>query len=177
MIRPHIIVSPPADANVSAPEFSVPQSSPSPSLRAQEQRHSTISTLDHRTDSTSDNLLSGHSRTVSNVSTLYPHSSMYPMPTVYTPNGPHYPSVTAVAASPPTAGLSVHVIPTPSKFIGAIIGRDGRTIRNIRRRSNAEIKISEPRQNRAERYITILGTAQQICTAVGLIVNSMNIRK
>jgi len=79
-----------------------------------------------------------------------------------------------INATPCGNGQFVYVMPIMSQFIGRIIGRDGRTIRRIRRQSNADINISKPLPPRTERYITILGTAQQISAAVCMIVNCIS---
>lgn len=68
----------------------------------------------------------------------------------------------------------LYMMLVPSSFIGSIIGRDGRNIRNIRRQSNAEIKIGKCQpQYAAPRYVTITGTIEQIQAAVRLITSSM----
>ena len=79
----------------------------------------------------------------------------------------HHPTLTTITSS------SV-VLPVASHLIGGVIGRGGRNIQEIRRQTNAEIKIDNERQNQtAERYITINGTPQQISTAVQMIQNSL----
>jgi len=50
----------------------------------------------------------------------------------------------------------------PKDLAGAIIGRGGERIRNIRQRSGAEIKIEDPVDNKTDRIITLKGTAEQI---------------
>jgi len=83
-------------------------------------------------------------------------------------------------------GRGQRVLPVLSQLIGGVIGRGGRKIQHIRRQSNAEIKIGEPLLDRVTthfatdrpqqicwRYITIIGTAQQIFTAVAMIRSSL----
>ena len=66
--------------------------------------------------------------------------------------------------------------PVASHLIGGVIGRGGRNIQEIRRQTNAEIKIDNEGQNGQtnERYIRINGTPQQISTAVYMISNSLS---
>eukprot|EP00484_Ammonia_sp_Unknown_P021132 CAMPEP_0197037310 /NCGR_PEP_ID=MMETSP1384-20130603/14553_1 /TAXON_ID=29189 /ORGANISM="Ammonia sp." /LENGTH=1015 /DNA_ID=CAMNT_0042467593 /DNA_START=87 /DNA_END=3134 /DNA_ORIENTATION=- len=73
-----------------------------------------------------------------------------------------------------SATVSSTTIPVAAHLIGGVIGRGGRNIQEIRRQTNAEIKIDNERQNQtAERYITINGTPQQISTAICMIQNSL----
>jgi len=71
------------------------------------------------------------------------------------------------------SGQRVYILPVLSQLIGGVIGRGGRKIQHIRRWSNAEIKIGEPLLDRPERYIMIIGTAQQICIAAAMIQSSL----
>ncbi|XP_065670966.1 heterogeneous nuclear ribonucleoprotein K isoform X4 [Hydra vulgaris] len=50
----------------------------------------------------------------------------------------------------------------PNDLAGAIIGRGGERIRNIRQRSGADIKIQDPGEGKNDRVITITGTQDQI---------------
>lgn len=50
----------------------------------------------------------------------------------------------------------------PNDLAGAIIGKGGERIRNIRQRSGADIKIQDPLPGKADRVITITGNPEQI---------------
>jgi len=50
----------------------------------------------------------------------------------------------------------------PNDLAGAIIGKGGERIRNIRQRSGADIKIQDPLPGKADRVITITGNQEQI---------------
>jgi len=50
----------------------------------------------------------------------------------------------------------------PNDLAGAIIGKGGERIRNIRQRSGADIKIQDPLPGKADRVITISGNPEQI---------------
>lgn len=50
----------------------------------------------------------------------------------------------------------------PKEFGGAIIGRGGERIRNIRQQSGADVKMAEPAEGSTDRLITLTGNSQQI---------------
>ncbi|XP_030834054.1 heterogeneous nuclear ribonucleoprotein K-like [Strongylocentrotus purpuratus] len=59
----------------------------------------------------------------------------------------------------------------PNDLVGAVIGRGGERIRNIRSRSQAEIEIANPLPEAEDRVITIRGTQEQISHAQFLLQN------
>ena len=64
----------------------------------------------------------------------------------------------------------------PSRFFqvaGAIIGKGGDRIRNIRQRSGADIKIEDPQPGKSDRVITISGYNDQISYAQFLMQQSI----
>ena len=74
----------------------------------------------------------------------------------------------------PQSNANSVVLPIAAHLIGGVIGRGGRNIQEIRRQTNAEIKIDNEQQNQSqERYITINGTPQQVNSAVYMIKNSL----
>jgi heterogeneous nuclear rnp K-like protein 2 len=93
--------------------------------------------------------------------------------------GPHgaqgIPNAAAVAAAAAAAGAAAPVTPTghglpgqgitqqifiPNDMVGAIIGKGGAKINEIRQLSGSVIKINEPQDNSNERLVTITGTAE-----------------
>nr|CDS32836.2 poly(rC) binding protein 3 [Hymenolepis microstoma] len=73
----------------------------------------------------------------------------------------------------PGAAVGMNLIPPPSttqvsvsnKMIGAIMGRGGTRINQVRKESGADIKISSQDQSVEDRIITISGTPEQIQSA------------
>lgn len=61
----------------------------------------------------------------------------------------------------------------PNDLAGAIIGKGGERIRNIRQRSGADIKIDDPLPGKADRVITICGDSEQIEYAQFLMQQSI----
>lgn len=61
----------------------------------------------------------------------------------------------------------------PNDLAGAIIGKGGERIRNIRTRSGADIKISDPMEGKSDRIITITGNQEQIQYAQFLMQQSV----
>eukprot|EP00057_Strongylocentrotus_purpuratus_P012396 XP_011666870.1 PREDICTED: heterogeneous nuclear ribonucleoprotein K-like isoform X1 [Strongylocentrotus purpuratus] len=59
----------------------------------------------------------------------------------------------------------------PNDLVGAVIGRGGERIRNIRSRSQAEIEIANPLPEAEDRVITIRGTQEQVSHAQFLLQN------
>ncbi|BFZ65016.1 PAB1 binding protein [Saitoella coloradoensis] len=79
--------------------------------------------------------------------------------------GPSQPS----SATPAPAGAAVAPLPgqpltqniyIPNDMVGAIIGKGGAKINEIRQMSGSHIKINEPADNSAERLVTITGTPE-----------------
>ena len=65
------------------------------------------------------------------------------------------------------AGLTVtQQIYIPNDMVGAIIGKGGQKINEIRQLSGSVIKINEPQDNSNERLVTITGT--QECNQMAL---------
>ena len=62
-----------------------------------------------------------------------------------------------------------HFISFGWQLAGAIIGKGGSRITEIRRQSNAQIVIDEPLPGSSDRIITITGTQQQIQNAQYLL--------
>lgn len=109
------------------------------------------------------------------------HYGPAPTRTPYVGAGPHQPSPYAAApiapqahGSPvaPTMGGPVPGQPTtqqiyiPNDMVGAIIGKGGAKINEIRHLSGSVIKINEPQDNSNERLVTITGT--QECNQMAL---------
>jgi heterogeneous nuclear rnp K-like protein 2 len=71
--------------------------------------------------------------------------------------GPHggQPAHGAMAGAPLTQQIFI-----PNDMVGAIIGKGGQKINEIRQISNSVIKINEPQDNSNERLVTITGTEE-----------------
>jgi len=72
-----------------------------------------------------------------------------------------------VAAAAAAAGVGVGGVPPmtqqiyiPNDMVGAIIGKGGQKINEIRQMSGSVIKINEPQDNSNERLVTITGTEE-----------------
>ncbi|KAJ3075782.1 RNA binding protein, heterogenous nuclear RNP-K like protein [Podochytrium sp. JEL0797] len=66
----------------------------------------------------------------------------------------------------------------PSDMVGCIIGKGGSFIANIRRQSNARLRISELEEGNAnERVVTIVGSAGAIAKALSLIYEQLEAEK
>jgi len=68
---------------------------------------------------------------------------------------------------------SQHSIAIPTQIIGAIIGRGGTKIKEIRQMSQAQIKIAENLPGQTERTITMTGTPEGVQTALYMIQQRM----
>lgn len=66
-------------------------------------------------------------------------------------------------------GGSTQQIPVPTDVIGAIIGRGGSKIKEIRQTSGAQVKIADNIPGQAERVVTMTGTPQAVQMAYYLI--------
>lgn len=97
--------------------------------------------------------------------------------TGYNPQAPvHYPThgaaMPAVGTAPPqtmggpTLGTVTQQIYIPNDMVGAIIGKGGQKINEIRQLSGSVIKINEPQDNSNERLVTITGS--QECNQMAL---------
>jgi len=85
--------------------------------------------------------------------------------------GPGGPQAHAVPNAQPMAGLVpgqplTQQIFIPNDMVGAIIGKGGQKINEIRQLSGSVIKINEPQDNSNERLVTITGT--QDCNQMAL---------
>ncbi|RTG83960.1 uncharacterized protein DC041_0004127 [Schistosoma bovis] len=76
------------------------------------------------------------------------------------------PSRMAMSILTPTTSTQVSV---SNKMIGAIMGRSGCRINQVRHESNADIKISKQEPGVEDRIITITGTPEQIQNAQFLL--------
>lgn len=72
-------------------------------------------------------------------------------------------------ARPPQQGTMQQQIFIPNDMVGAVIGKGGHKINEIRTQSEAAIKISEPAEGRTDRLVTITGTQQQNQIALALL--------
>jgi heterogeneous nuclear rnp K-like protein len=101
-------------------------------------------------------------------------SASYPTPA---PQGPQYGHAAAQAAvhAAPIPQTTTPVVPgqpitqqiyIPNDMVGAIIGKGGQKINEIRQLSGSVIKINEPQDNSNERLVTITGT--QECNQMAL---------
>ena len=70
------------------------------------------------------------------------------------------PPAHAAAAAAATQQLQTQQIYIPNDMVGAIIGKGGAKINEIRHLSGSVIKINEPQDNSNERLVTITGTAE-----------------
>lgn len=71
--------------------------------------------------------------------------------------GPQQPGAPAPAAGMPGQPLTQQIF-IPNDMVGAIIGKGGAKINEIRQLSGSVIKINEPQDNNNERLVTITGT-------------------
>ncbi|KAK4128602.1 eukaryotic type KH-domain (KH-domain type I) [Parathielavia appendiculata] len=76
----------------------------------------------------------------------------------HAPAGPHGPPL-AGGAGMPGAPLTQQIY-IPNDMVGAIIGKGGQKINEIRQISGSVIKINEPQDNSNERLVTITGTEE-----------------
>lgn len=111
----------------------------------------------------------------------HPAQANQPMPMHYTPQaaggygpGPHMPPQGAPHAAAPgpggphgqpmpgamPGGSVTQQIYIPNDMVGAIIGKGGSKINEIRQISGSVIKINEPQDNTNERLVTITGTEE-----------------
>ncbi|KAK4177422.1 putative poly-binding protein 1 [Triangularia setosa] len=72
--------------------------------------------------------------------------------------GPHGPQAAGPGGVP--AGALTQQIYIPNDMVGAIIGKGGQKINEIRQISGSVIKINEPQDNSNERLVTITGTEE-----------------
>ncbi|KAG8532769.1 uncharacterized protein KY384_002647 [Bacidia gigantensis] len=107
------------------------------------------------------------------------HFGSSPQPGGYQGAGPHQPQVnphqpTHTHAGPPNQPMQ-GVVPgqpltqqifIPNDMVGAIIGKGGAKINEIRQLSGSVIKINEPQDNSNERLVTITGTSE--CNSMAL---------
>lgn len=72
--------------------------------------------------------------------------------------------------------FGLDIIYIAEKYIGKVIGSNGRNIKSIRKLSKAEIDIEKSSNDSNNRQITLIGTECQIKTAMNLINNILNIK-
>jgi transcription antitermination factor NusA-like protein len=65
------------------------------------------------------------------------------------------------------------VIPVPDQYAGAVIGRQGGVIKEIRKRSGCNIRIGESETGTKERMVTITGTREQNHVAMSMVYEHM----
>jgi len=76
----------------------------------------------------------------------------------------------AGGAAAPSGGATVtQQILVPKDMAGAIIGKGGGKINEIRTRSGAQVKIDDPQPGANERLVTITGTVQASQAALYMI--------
>lgn len=86
----------------------------------------------------------------------------FPQAVQPSPHGqPHPQPVSSMPGQPITQHIYI-----PNDMVGAIIGKGGAKINEIRQLSGSVIKINEPQDNSNERLVTITGTAE--CNAMAL---------
>ncbi|KAK3383747.1 hypothetical protein B0T24DRAFT_688419 [Lasiosphaeria ovina] len=88
---------------------------------------------------------------------IQPHHPAHPgpQPHVGGPHGPPMPGGAMPGATPLTQQIFI-----PNDMVGAIIGKGGQKINEIRQISGSVIKINEPQDNSNERLVTITGTEE-----------------
>ncbi|KAK4105320.1 eukaryotic type KH-domain (KH-domain type I) [Parathielavia hyrcaniae] len=89
----------------------------------------------------------------------------------HVPAGPHGPPL-AGGAGLPGAPLTQQIY-IPNDMVGAIIGKGGQKINEIRQISGSVIKINEPQDNSNERLVTITGTEDCNRMALYLLYNRL----
>ncbi|KAJ3231625.1 RNA binding protein, heterogenous nuclear RNP-K like protein [Chytriomyces hyalinus] len=89
-------------------------------------------------------------------------------------NGNSRPNTTVTSDEPQTT----QTLAVPSDMVGCIIGKGGSFIANIRRQSNAKLRISELEEGGSnERVVTIVGSASSIAKALQLIYEQLEAEK
>ncbi|RKP10795.1 hypothetical protein THASP1DRAFT_12379 [Thamnocephalis sphaerospora] len=86
-------------------------------------------------------------------------------------------SLAAAVGSLGAAATQAQQIFIPNDLVGAIIGKGGAKINEIRQMSGASIKINEPDGNVRERLVTITGTAEANQMALYLLYNRLEVEK
>lgn len=86
---------------------------------------------------------------------VQPHPTGHPGP--HGPAGPHGQPVHGAAAGASPLTQQIYI---PNDMVGAIIGKGGQKINEIRQISGSVIKINEPQDNSNERLVTITGTEE-----------------
>ncbi|KAI8817559.1 uncharacterized protein EV422DRAFT_499917 [Fimicolochytrium jonesii] len=78
-----------------------------------------------------------------------------------------------------TTGPDQHVqtIAVPNDVVGAIIGRSGSFINQIRKSSNARLRINEQQEGQTTRTVTITGSAEGTKIALEMIYNQLEAEK
>ncbi|UKZ79512.1 hypothetical protein TrVFT333_007267 [Trichoderma virens FT-333] len=99
----------------------------------------------------------------------YPHGAPHGAPAIPMQYGAGQPAAAYGAAAPhgqpmhagmPGTGPITQQIYIPNDMVGAIIGKGGQKINEIRQMSGSVIKINEPQDNSNERLVTITGTEE-----------------
>ncbi|KAI7829121.1 hypothetical protein BX661DRAFT_170561 [Kickxella alabastrina] len=94
------------------------------------------------------------------------------------PVGPVGPvGLTAGGPPPPVAGQTIQQIYVPGDKVGAVIGRRGETIHEIRQSTNARVDIQDSAQGAKERLIVITGGYDQVHSAYYMIKNKIDMAR
>ncbi|KAJ3204856.1 hypothetical protein HDU67_009255 [Dinochytrium kinnereticum] len=78
---------------------------------------------------------------------------------------------------PPQGAMQMQQIFIPNEMVGAIIGKGGTKINEIRQMSGCQIKIAEPTEGAAERLVTITGTPETNQVALYMLYQRLESEK
>ncbi|KAJ3068189.1 hypothetical protein HDU98_008666 [Podochytrium sp. JEL0797] len=115
-----------------------------------------------------------------------PANPYYPMPAAgaaYSPYGmmPSAPNaaggVGPMTPMMPTGAMSVQQIYIPNEMVGAIIGKGGSKINEIRTRTGCNIKIADPVVGATERLITVTGMPEANSMALYMLYQRLEMEK
>ncbi|KAJ2800818.1 Poly(rC)-binding protein 4 [Coemansia helicoidea] len=87
---------------------------------------------------------------------------------------PQQPAGNGAAGSMDGMGQTVQQIYVPGDRIGAVIGRRGETINEIRRVTSARVDIQDSAPGAQERLVVITGAYEQVRTAYGMIKDKVD---
>lgn len=105
-----------------------------------------------------------------------PHMQPHMAPHVGGPQPHGAPSAQPMAGQMP-GGPVTQQIYIPNDMVGAIIGKGGQKINEIRQMSNSVIKINEPQDNSNERLVTITGTEEANRMALYMLYSRLESEK
>ncbi|KAI9020456.1 KH domain RNA-binding protein [Hyaloraphidium curvatum] len=92
-------------------------------------------------------------------------------------SGQSYSSSSRTAPAPSGSSLATQQIFIPNDMVGAIIGKGGSKINEIRQQSGCQIKIADSQDNAAERLVTITGSNDAVQMALYLLYSRMEAEK